>query len=487
MKPLLECTIFRVRVAALGVLLLAASACFAQLYSVTDLGTLGGAWSDATGINATGQAVGSSGLPDFAGHAFRTAPNSPINPVMDDVGTFGATGGKGDHSEGSGINASGQVVGGSFVIYGGIFHAFRTAPNSPINLATDDLGTLGDGFSTASGINDSGQVVGYSSLTGAVAPHAFRTAPNSPINPATDDLGTLGGISSQAAGINAFGQVVGIASLAGDTTYRAFRTAPNRAINPATDDLGTLGGSSSMASHINLFGQVVGMSYTPGDAAGHAFRTAANTPINAATDDLGTLGGSSSYANSIDDYGQVVGWAYTAGDTAQRAFLYSSGLMHDLNNLIPAGSGCELVGAADINDAGQIAANGNCGGQGHAVLLTPVYKAFVRPPIRADGSGVFKDKRGVLPVKFSLTQYNVPTCTLPPATIAITRTAGGTLASVDESIYTTQADSGSNFRIDPTACQYIYHLGASSLGAGAYLVDISIDGIFVGHAVFALK
>jgi hypothetical protein len=90
-------------------------------------------------------------------------------------------------------------------------------------------------------------------------------------------------------------------------------------------------------------------------------------------------------------------------------------------------------------------------------------------------------------VKFSIAHNNVATCTLPPATIAVTRAAGGTLASVEESIYGTPADTGSNFRIDPTACQYIYNLAASSLGAGAYLVDISIDGIMVGHAVFALK
>lgn len=117
----------------------------------------------------------------------------------------------------------------------------------------------------------------------------------------------------------------------------------------------------------------------------------------------------------------------------------------------------------------------------------PIYKAFAQPPINAAGSSVFKANRGVVPVKFTLTHNDVPTCTLPPATISVTRTAGGTLGAVDESIYSTPADSGSNFRIDPTACQYVYNLAASSLGVGTYLVDISIDGIMVGHAFFALK
>lgn len=105
----------------------------------------------------------------------------------------------------------------------------------------------------------------------------------------------------------------------------------------------------------------------------------------------------------------------------------------------------------------------------------------------ADGSSVFKANRGVVPVKFILTQNDVPTCTLPPAAISVTRTAGGTVGSVDESTYIQAADSGSNFRIDPTACQYIYNLAASSVGVGTYRVDISINGIVVGHSVFALQ
>src|SRR6185369_1495776 len=125
-------------------LLFAASPCLAQMYTVTDLGTLGGSQSQARAINASGQVVGLSSI-------------------------------TGDST----------------------YHAFRTAPNRLINPATDDLSTLGDTYSWANDINASGQVVGVSSNTGNNPYRSFRTAPNSPIDPRSDDLGTLGGTNTQ--------------------------------------------------------------------------------------------------------------------------------------------------------------------------------------------------------------------------------------------------------------------------------------------------
>jgi hypothetical protein len=113
------------------------------------------------------------------------------------------------------------------------------------------------------------------------------------------------------------------------------------------------------------------------------------------------------------------------------------------------------------------------------------YAGQVQQPINADGSSVFSVRRGVVPVKFTFTQGGVATCALPAATIAVTRTAGGTTGPIDESIYTGSADTGSNFRIDN--CQYVYNLSATALGVGTYRVDILIDGQVVGSAVFQLK
>jgi hypothetical protein len=117
--------------------------------------------------------------------------------------------------------------------------------------------------------------------------------------------------------------------------------------------------------------------------------------------------------------------------------------------------------------------------------VTPRYAGQVQPPINPDGSSTFNVRRGVVPVRFNLTLGGVATCDLPPATIAVTRTAGGVIGEVNESVYSGNADTGSNFRI--SSCQYIYNLNSRALGVGTYRVDILIDGQVVGNAVFALQ
>jgi hypothetical protein len=116
---------------------------------------------------------------------------------------------------------------------------------------------------------------------------------------------------------------------------------------------------------------------------------------------------------------------------------------------------------------------------------TSSYAAQVQPPINPDGSSTFNVRRGVVPVKFNLTQGGVATCDLPPATIAVTRTAGGVIGQVNESDYSGNADTGSNFRIGN--CQYVYNLNSRALGVGTYRIDTVINGQVVGSAVFGLN
>src|SRR5439155_45253 len=133
--------------------------CLPSSYTIADLGTLGGASSNAGGINTSGQVAGYASTAKGDSHAFRWQAG-----VMTDLGTLpgGATSGA------FAINDAGQVVGdgqsGS-----GWSHAFRWQAG-----VMTDLGTLSANLyssSSALAINASGQVVGDS--TDDWGTHAF--------------------------------------------------------------------------------------------------------------------------------------------------------------------------------------------------------------------------------------------------------------------------------------------------------------------------
>ncbi|MET3613296.1 putative HAF family extracellular repeat protein [Rhizobium aquaticum] len=313
--------------------------------SYSDLGTLGGTNSYATGVNADGSVVvGYAGTANNAGvHAFRWTTTTN---AMTDLGTLGGT-----DSYAYGVNADGSVVVGyANTTNNAARHAFRWTTTTN---AMTDLGTLGGTNSSATGINVDGTVVvGYANTPNDAAQRAFRWTTTT--NTMTD-LGTLGGTSSSATGVNADGSVVvGHAGTANNAGVHAFRwtTTTN-----AMTDLGTLGGTDSYAYGVNADGSVVvGYANTTNNAALHAFRWTTST--NAMTD-LGTLGGTNSYAYGVNADGSVVvGQALATINAGSRAFRWTQASnMVSVDDWLRA-QGVTLVSDVTVEARG-VSADGN--------------------------------------------------------------------------------------------------------------------------------
>lgn len=305
----------------------------------TDLGTLGGTFSVGMAINAAGQVAGQSSINDlFEIHAFVSEGGSLV-----DLGTLGGT-----YSSATAINDAGQVVGDSLLAGDMDFEAFLYSDGTMTG-----LGTLGGGSSFATDINQAGVVAGSAYTEFDLETHAFLYASN-----AMEDLGTLGGDYSAAFALNDSSVVTGESSDAnGDLHAFAYEAG-------VMNDLGTLGGMYSSAWAINENGQIIGESSTTNDAEFHGFLYSGGTLT-----DLGTLGGDYSYPSAINNLGKIVGDS-ALPNGAPHAFLWQDGSMVDLNTLLPAGSGWELVSAELINDAGQIIGFGVLNGVSRVFVLT---------------------------------------------------------------------------------------------------------------------
>jgi probable HAF family extracellular repeat protein len=223
----------------------------------TDLGALvNNGYSYASALNNRGQVVG------FAYTASGERAFIYDDGVMTSLGTFG-----GEYSRAFGINDNGQVVGEAAAILppsspfsGSASHAFLYADG-----VMNDLGTLGGTTSIAYGVNSNGEVTGMASVPGpgtfSENVHAFFYTGG-----VMRDLGTLGGEASWGYAINDNGQITGYALTRDNAGSHAFLYSGG-----AMHDLGVLVlGGFSTGYAINVSGHVVGNSSAP-DRQTHAF------------------------------------------------------------------------------------------------------------------------------------------------------------------------------------------------------------------------
>ena len=243
--------------------------------AMNDLGTLGGNRSYAQSINSAGIAVGFSEF--VAGstidHAF-TYDTSKIGAAtpdtMHDIGTLG-----GNFSYAYGINDSGVIVGASNPLGSTSNHAFYYKNGDP-NGGFTDIMTLGGANSYARGVNISGVTVGYSDTGNAGQTQAFVYTPGGSIQA----IGVLGAktISSRAYAINNSGDIVGntIAPSGPTTLNTAFLYTGGNMVT-----LNSLAPTSNwnfqFAYGINNNGTIIGYGQNPKGAV-HAFALSRATP-----------------------------------------------------------------------------------------------------------------------------------------------------------------------------------------------------------------
>ncbi len=283
----------------------------------------GGTNSYAYGINASGVVAGYS-QSSAGDRAFRYSGGTLTN-----LGTVA-----GAWSYGYGINNSGHVVAGSSTKNGAsppTHAALFTATKSY------DLGSLAgvNADSWGQAINNGGAVTGYSNVDagGYYVDHPFVWTPTAPngTSGTTTDIGTLGGTYGYAWGINDGGQVVGGSYLANDLDYHAFKYSAG-----TKTDLGTLGSSFSEAYDVNLAGVAVGTSdAVPGTS--HAF-----VYLNGTMNDLNSLiapgsGWTLQNARGINDFGKIVGYGMSPSGQVH-AFLLTPMLSESFWNVNAGGS-----------------------------------------------------------------------------------------------------------------------------------------------------
>lgn len=316
----------------------------AQTYRAVPLDTLGGTFSVAFGVNDKGVGVGAAETASGAVHAVVWNNGETVD--------LGALPG-GDSSRAFSINNANQITGWAHDEQGRV-RPVRWDPVEGGGWAITDLGTLGGETGWGNRINSAGTVVGRADLATARY-HAFRAdGGGEPVDLGILDYPQTRGYS-EALGINDAGVIVGYAyaTLFGPDHAMVIDDRGARDITPPGQF------TFARAHAVNASNTVAGILILPGGGT-DGFEAAVYTETAGWTE-LGVVEGmTESEAYDLNDTGEVVGMSYNLETQEYRGFVRFPGTpgVVELNTVTTNAPG-NITDAADINNAGVIAANAN--------------------------------------------------------------------------------------------------------------------------------